>query len=75
MIKTKILRNRVQCSSCLEFIESLHRHDFKMCSCGAVAVDGGKDYLKRVFSVNYPYIELSEEEDVELAPNKETQAS
>ena len=22
-------------------------HDFKFCKCGAVAVDGGKDYLRR----------------------------
>ena len=28
-------------------IESAHRHDFKFCKCGAVAVDGGKDYLRR----------------------------
>ena len=28
-------------------IESTHCHDFKFCKCGAVAVDGGKDYLRR----------------------------
>jgi hypothetical protein len=26
----------------------MSRHDFKFCKCGAVAVDGGKDYLRRV---------------------------
>ena len=29
-------------------IESTYRHDFKYCKCGAVAVDGGKDYLRRL---------------------------
>ena len=39
-------------------IESVSRHDFKSCSCGAVCVDGGKDYLRRC---GYPedYVDLS----------------
>ena len=41
----KIIRNRIKCKKCGEIIESTSRHDFK---CGAVAVDGGKDYLRRV---------------------------
>ena len=28
-------------------IESKHVHDFVSCSCGAIAVDGGHDYLRR----------------------------
>lgn len=71
----KIICNRVQCSKCNDIIESLHCHDFKYCSCKTVAVDGGKDYLRRVFSGENPYIELSEKEDVEVVPNKETQTS
>ena len=62
----KIIRNRVQCSKCNDIIESRHCHDFKSCSCGAVAVDGGKDYLRRVFSGKNPYIELSEEEELNV---------
>jgi hypothetical protein len=42
------LRNKIQCTKCLDVIESVHRHDFKWCKCGAVAVDGGKDYMRRV---------------------------
>lgn len=42
-----ILRNAIRCKRCRDVIESLHRHDFKFCDCGAVAVDGGHDYLKR----------------------------
>ena len=44
----KIIRNRIKCKKCGENIESTSRHDFKFCKCGAVAVDGGKDYLRRV---------------------------
>lgn len=44
----KIVRNRIKCKKCGEIIESTSRHDFKFCKCGAVAVDGGKDYLRRV---------------------------
>ena len=43
----KILLNAIRCKKCNEVIESTHRHDFKFCKCGAVAVDGGRDYLKR----------------------------
>lgn len=42
-----IKRNVVQCLKCNDIIESKHRHDFVSCRCGAIAVDGGKDYLKR----------------------------
>lgn len=31
---------------CGDVIQSMHRHDFKWCKCGELAVDGGADYLK-----------------------------
>lgn len=31
-----------------DIIESINVHDFKWCSCGAVAADGGREYLRRV---------------------------
>ena len=43
-----IIVNRIKCNNCEEIIESQHRHDFKYCSCKRVAVDGGKDYLRRL---------------------------
>lgn len=43
-----ILRNAIKCKKCGDLIESRYRHDFKFCKCGAVAVDGGKDYLRRL---------------------------
>ena len=37
---------KVRCLKCDDVIESKHRHDFVWCKCGAIAVDGGSDYLK-----------------------------
>lgn len=43
----KIIVNMIRCKKCGDVIESTYRHDFKFCKCGAVAADGGKDYLRR----------------------------
>lgn len=42
-----IIRNAIKCRKCGEVIESISSHDFKTCSCGTCAVDGGHDYLRR----------------------------
>lgn len=39
-------RNRARCSACNDIIELKYRHDFVSCSCGAIFVDGGKDYWR-----------------------------
>jgi hypothetical protein len=44
---SRIKSNKARCHRCSDIIESLNRHDFKKCSCGAIFVDGGKDYLRR----------------------------
>lgn len=41
-----IIRNSARCRGCGDEIESRHRHDFVSCTCGAIFVDGGKDYLR-----------------------------
>ena len=43
----RIIINRIKCNKCEDTIESISVHDFKFCKCGAVAVDGGHDYLRR----------------------------
>lgn len=43
----KILINKIRCKKCNDVIESVSRHDFKSCRCGAVSIDGGRDYLRR----------------------------
>ncbi len=45
--KAKIIRNAAQCRRCLDEIESKYRHDWVSCKCGAIFVDGGKDYCRR----------------------------
>ena len=57
---TKIIKNAIQCKQCGEVIESEHVHDFVQCKCGACAVDGGHDYLRRCFRDKDCYIDLSE---------------
>lgn len=42
-----IIRNAIKCNKCGDIIESKSVHDFVFCKCGAVAVDGGHDYLRR----------------------------
>ena len=43
-----ILQNQIRCNKCGDEPYSANRHDFKYCKCGAVAVDGGMDYLRRI---------------------------
>jgi tRNA(Ile2) C34 agmatinyltransferase TiaS len=50
MQKKVIKRNIIKCKKCGTTIESKYRHDFKWCKCKSVAVDGGKDYLRRLGS-------------------------
>ena len=55
----KILKNAIRCNLCGDEIESTDRHDNVTCSCGACAVNGGHDYLRRSFKDKDCYIELS----------------
>lgn len=59
----KIVVNKIRCNKCGDEIESIDRHDFKYCKCGAVAVDGGKDYLRRCGN-REDWEELSQTEEV-----------
>lgn len=65
----KIIVNKIKCKKCGDIIESIHRHDFKFCKCGAVAVDGGKDYLRRLGNED-DYEELFEAIEVEEEDKK-----
>ena len=61
----RILRNSVRCRVCGETIASRHRHDYVTCDCPdetMVAVDGGTDYLRRVFGERADFEEMSEVE-------------
>lgn len=45
-----IVSNQVKCNKCGDTPWSGHRHDFRRCKCGNIAVDGGDSYLRRVGS-------------------------
>lgn len=62
-VQKKLKRNRIRCKHCGEIIESKSTNDFQKCKCGAVGIDGGLDYAKRVYGSNpadLHYEELSE---------------
>ena len=61
----KIIKNAIQCKLCGDIIESTDRHDYVECKCGACAVDGGHDYLRRSFKSKDCYIDLSITEEQE----------
>ena len=46
----KIIKNAIRCKICGDEIESTYSHDYVSCSCGACAVDGGHNYLRRSFA-------------------------
>lgn len=60
-----IIENRVVCHTCGEDIFSKNRHDFVTCTCGAISVDGGQEYLRRVGAI-HNFTELSWELPDEL---------
>jgi hypothetical protein len=43
-----ILSNQARCRVCGDTPYSTHRHHYSECECGAIAVDGGMDYIRRV---------------------------
>lgn len=61
-----IITNKIRCRKCGDILESKSVHDFKMCRCGSVGVDGGRSYLRRIGDPE-DFEELSEykEEDNE----------
>lgn len=63
----KIRLNKIRCNHCGDIIVSEFAHDYNECSCGRVAVDGGKEYLRRVcMDMKNDFTELSEYEDEKI---------
>ena len=40
-VKYNQIRHALYCKACRITIESNHPHDFKMCACGSIGIDGG----------------------------------
>lgn len=67
-MKVKVLvKNAIKCKKCDEVIESKYTHDFKWCSCGSCAVDGGHDYLRRCGELT-DWEDVSEYKEIEIEP-------
>lgn len=64
---TRLIHNRAKCLLCGDVIESVRTHDFVRCSCGALAVDGGTAYARRVFKNRDAYQDMSVFEDTDEA--------
>ena len=64
--REKMIRsNKIKCLNCLDIIESKSVHDLKWCKCKSVAVDGGREYLRRVCARgNYKDLTEYEAEDM-----------
>lgn len=67
IIMKKIIRNAIRCNLCGDEIESTYSHDFRWCSCGGCAVDGGREYLRRLYTQEGCFTDISafEEEDTD----------
>ena len=66
--KYVIMKNSIRCNLCGDVIESTFRHDYVACSCGACAVDGGHDYLRRAYSDETVFTEISVVSEAPLTP-------
>lgn len=56
---TTILVNSIKCNHCGQQLISANRHDYNSCRCRKVSVDGGRDYLRRLYFRPEDYTELS----------------
>lgn len=60
-----IIQNQIKCLKCGDEPFSMYRHDYVMCKCGSVAVDGGIAYLRRVGDpADYEEMSMSLPDDV-----------
>ena len=46
---TKIIVNKIKCNHCGDIIQSKHKNDCYVCSCGACRISGGLSELNRDF--------------------------
>lgn len=60
------LKNKAKCLRCEGIIESESLHDMQQCECGAIFIDGGKDYWR--YGGDMTYFERIREEVIQNAP-------
>jgi hypothetical protein len=55
----------LRCFSCGDVIFSRARHDYRSCSCGKIAIDGGFDYVKVSGDPeNFVFVQLTLAEEI-----------
>lgn len=54
-----LVRNSARCLLCDTEVVSGHRHDFRSCSCGALSLDGGLAYRRRLFKSYADWLDTS----------------
>ena len=47
MKRYRVIQNAARCRKCGDTIVSHHRHDWVPCTCGAIFVDGGREYIRQ----------------------------
>ncbi len=59
--------NQARCMKCGDVVRSMNRHDYRSCECGAIAVDGGSWYPRRVGDVKQVQEQSEKYEDAKDA--------
>jgi hypothetical protein len=49
----------LQCPVCRDVVVSRWQHDLHGCSCGAIAIDGGQEYLRLLWNEPHQLIHLT----------------
>ena len=60
----------IQCPNCKDVIFSRARHDFRSCSCGSVAIDGGFDYT-RIVPLKRPEVSISKTIAIDVSATRQ----
>lgn len=51
--------NAIQCKKCDDIVYSRATHDYRPCSCGLCAIDGGFDYTRIAFQNREDYVSIT----------------
>jgi hypothetical protein len=54
-VKYLLTRHAVYCKGCKDTIESNHDHDFKICACGLIGIDGGIKVIRLYLKIRSIY--------------------
>lgn len=58
--------NGIKCSQCKSVLVSLTRHDFQMCKCEGLFIDGGFDYCRLGGAVPFDWVKIKKPQLIKL---------